>query len=571
MQLTQYNLTWEPVDDTTYSIRPEYLVGEYSLLNYFPEISSWLKENNYSYSSWIGVLATLEKLEQWSQGSLNSMAGKKDGLSYITSEMLRKRFKTMKTFFKRVEVYRGDEIAKTLVPNIDHPFTRTFSSSGSYKHFKSVNESRGFFPLQLTIERLSEHRYALLSSLLDNGSNKPLKLRRANARVVKLGLPKFVLEPEGLGFASKAQLAEYLGVSINTLSNPSWKERIENLGADKSKADKSVYGIEVDGYVLFSSKSSFRVNQPGYCIPINIEKNDANASKPSQETTENRDSRYGNEEQTINLKVYEQDLLEFLDQLKIQQKEYESKSPEQKLRSLRNVQDIIKGFDVYISVAGTLESHEGIYQTDIIYQRSHFGRFYSTHKNNPFNPQQLKREHRKALFKSQYSYDIDACHPRILIALAERLEIPTPSISEYVSNKSEYRSLIAKDLQSTEQFVKDTFNAAVNGSRLSSPEFKDIREHSLVKSFIREVQSVLKRIDELPEYTDSLKDYSRSKKLPFVLQNIESEVMKMVREKYPNMTLLIHDGFYGFTDAQNIINEVEKDTFERFGIYIKFD
>lgn len=571
MQLTHYNLTWEPVDETTYSIRPEYVVGEYSLLNYFPEISSWLKENNYSYSSWIGVLATLEKLEQWSQGLLNSMAGKKDGLSYIGYESLRERFKIRKTMFERTEVYQGEEVIKTSSPKIDHPFTRAFSSSGSYKHFKGINEVRGFFPLSSTIQKLLEHRNELFSSLMDNRVKKPLKLRRADARVVKLTIPKFILKPEGLGFSSKAKIAEYLGISTNTLGNPAWKERFCAVNADRAKADNVIYGIEVGGYVLFTSKSLFSVNAPGYFIPINMEKNDANASKPSQETTENRDSRYGNEEQTINLKVYEQDLLEFLDQLKIQQKEYESKSPEQKLRSLRNVQDIIKGFDVYISVAGTLESNEGIYQTDIIYQRSLFGRFYSTNKNNPFNPQQLKREYRKALFKSQYSYDIDACHPRILIALAERLGIPTPSINEYVSNKSEYRSQIAKDLQSTEQFVKDTFNAAVNGSRLSNPAYKDIRQHNLVKSFIREVQSVLKQVDELPEYTDSLKDYSRTQKLPFVLQNIESEVMKMVREKYPDMTLLIHDGFYGFTDAQNIINEVEKDTFERFGIYIKFD
>lgn len=571
MQLTQYNLTWEPVDETTYSIRPEYLVGEYSLLNYFPEISSWLKENNYSYSSWIGVLATLEKLEQWSQGSLNSMAGKKDGLSYIGYESLRERFKIRKTMFERTEVYQGEEVIKTSSPKIDHPFTRTFSSSGSYKHFKGINEVRGFFPLSSTVEKLLKHRNELLSSLVGNRVEKHLKLRRADARVVKITIPKFILEPEGLGFTSKAQIAEYLGISESTLRKDRWKNRIENIATDKSKADKSVYGIEIGGYVLFSEKERFRVNTPGYCIPINIEKNEANASKPSQETTGNQDSRYGNEEQTIKLKIYEQDLLEFLDQLIIQQKEYESKSPEQKLRSLKDVQDIIKGFDVYISVAGTLESHEGIYQTDIIYQRSLFGRFYSTHKNNPFNPQQLKREHRKALFKSQYSYDIDACHPRILIALAERLGIPAPSINEYVSNKSEYRSQIASDLQSTEQFVKDTFNAAVNGSRLSSPEFKDIREHSLVKSFIREVQSVLKRIDELPEYTDSLKDYVRSKKLPFVLQHIESEVMKMVREKYPDMTLLIHDGFYGLTDAQNTIKEVEEACLDQSGAYIKFN
>lgn len=571
MQLTQYNLTWEPVDDTTYSIRPEYLVGEYSLLNYFPEISSWLKENNYSYSSWIGVLATLEKLEQWSKGSLNSMAGKKDGLSYIGYESLRKSFRIKRTMFERTEVYQGDDVLKTSVPRIDHPFTRTFSSSGSYKHFKTVNESRGFFPLRNTIEALLEHRIAIIGSIVGNGLKSLEKLRRADARVVKLKLPKFILLPDGLGFDSKTEMAEYLGVEVSTLRNSKWKNLIESVITDKSRADSSTYGIEVAGYVLFSSKGRFYVNRPGYCIPINIEKNDSEPVEQNTELAEGLEYKYSGEEQTINLKVYEQDLLEFLDQLKIQQKEYESKSPEQKLRSLKDVQDIIKGFDVYISVAGTLESNEGIYQTDIIYQRSHFGRFYSTHKNNPFNPQQLKREHRKALFKSQYSYDIDACHPRILIALAERLGIPIPSINEYVSNKSEYRSQIAKDLQSTEQFVKDTFNAAVNGSRLSSPDFKDIREHSLVKSFIREVQSVLKQVDELPEYTDSLKDYSRPQKLPFVLQNIESEVMKMVHEKYPDMTLLIHDGFYGFTDAQNIIKRVEKDTFERFGIYIKFD
>lgn len=569
MQLTQFNLEWEPIDQSTYSVRPEYLIGQFSLLKYFPQVSSWLKEKNFSRSSWEEVLATVEMLEQWSSGSLNSMAGKKDGMSYVGYESLRKRFKTNKTFFERKEVYQGDEVVKVSTPIIDHPLTRTFSTDGSYKNFKNVQEVRSYYPLPTAIEALLEHRNALISSVMDNRANKLLSLRRANARVVKLTVPKFVLLPESVGFDSKSKMADYLGLSESSLRKAKWKDRIATIKADKSRADGQIYGIEIDGFVLYSQKERFYVNQPGYCIPINIKNNDE--AEPVEESIEEQAIRYSNEEQIITLKVLEKDLQGFLCQLRSQEQGYRLKGPEQKRRSLRDVQELIKGQDVFINIAGALEITDGMYQTDIIYRRSNFGRFYSTHKNNPFNPQLLKREYRKALLKSQYSYDIDACHPRIIISLAARLDIPTPTIRKYVKSKSEYRDQIAKELQTTSQFVKDSFNAAVNGSLLNSIEFKKIREHSLVKSFISEVQAVRGRINDLPEYTEPLKGIKASQKLPFVLQLIESEVMKMVREKYPDMTLLIHDGFYGLTDAQNTIKEVEEACIDQFGAYIKFD
>ena len=99
---------------------------------------------------------------------------------------------------------------------------------------------------------------------------------------------------------------------------------------------------------------------------------------------------------------------------------------------------------------GNIELPEGcIFQ---MYQECVTGRLYgySEHLQN------APREVRHAALNGQYDYDFDNCHYAILHQLAQKLNIHTPHITEYLQHKRFHRARLANDLGVSEKAVSYT-------------------------------------------------------------------------------------------------------------------
>ena len=571
MKFTELNLTTLAVNETTYSIRPAVLLGNLSLLTSVPFITSWLTEKGFTKSSWIDLIATIEMLEYWSLGSRNNMNGKKDGLCYVSYETLREKFHTKKTLFGRE--LRSSEIGevKVGIAKVDHPFTRAFMTSGSYKNFDDT-ETRGFCPTPFLIDTLVKYKSDYLGHIEGVAATNRMSGRISSAKVVTINLDyKYVDRVTKTTAKTKRALAEALGVGLLEFKRKAWRERIEAVKVDKSSSDGNCYGIELDGFVLYSVNGTFYVNRPGYCVDIYRDKE--NPERLFKKDTAKKgydETRFTEKTLHIPLSIKEADLITFEDSINELRESY-SKSVSEGKSNTRLAQEVIKSLDVALTIRQNfIKVDNSIYQQDIKYRQSKFGRYFSLSVENIFNPQALTRRERKHLFKTQYSYDIEACHPALMKSICSLFNIELPYVTDYINNKKYHRAQLAESLGVDTQLIKDAFNAATNGSTLNDKEFKSVRSHPFIKGFLKDIRTAKQYAIKWFDFEGKGITLEARQYLPYVLQQTESKIITRVLQNLRGTTMLIHDGFYSLHNEDLEIIQAEKEVLKELKMAVSF-
>lgn len=571
MKFTELKLTTFAVNETTYSVRPAVLLGELSLLGYVPFITSWLTEKGFTKSSWIDLIATVEMIEHWSLGSRNNMKGKKDGLCYVSYETLREKFHTKKTLFGRE--LRSSKVGdvKVGIAKADHPFTRAFMTSGSYRNFDD-SETRGFCPTPFLVDPLVKYKSDYLAHIEGVLPENRMSGRLLSARLVTICLDyKYLDKVTKTTAKTKRALAEALGVGLFEFKRKGWRERIEVVRVDKSKSDGVCYGIELGDFVLYSANGTFYVNRPGYCIDIYRDKENPERLYRKDTAKESYDkTRFTEQTLDIPLSIKEADLISFEESINELIESY-SKSTNEGKSNTRLAQDITKSLDVALTIRQNfIKVDNSLYQQDIKYRKSKFGRYFSLSVENIFNPQALTRRERSYLFQSQHNYDIEACHPVLMKSICSFYNIELPYVSDYISNKSNHRVQLAKSLGVDTQLIKDAFNAAANGSILNGKEFKDVRSHPFIQGFLKDIRTAKQYAIKWFDFEGKGITLEARQYLPYVLQQTESKIITRVLQTLRGTTMLIHDGLYSLYNEDKEIIQAEKEILKELKIGISF-
>lgn len=252
---------------------------------------------------------------------------------------------------------------------------------------------------------------------------------------------------------------------------------------------------------------------------------------------------------------------------------------------------------------GNIELPEGcIFQ---MYQECVTGRLYgySEHLQN------APREVRHAALSGQYDYDFDNCHYAILHQLAQKLNIHTPHITEYLQHKKFHRARLANELGVDEKLIKKCLIALIYGAALKTKPYSrrtgsgEIKKESpailnvlgenkatalISDAFFAGLSQDIKRagkavvesyrnpsngklINALGKSNKKSKNNSGKDKgvsvsdlLAHILQGYEAKMLSIAVELFGDkITLLQHDGFTSpdkALDVKLLSSEIEKQT-----------
>lgn len=267
---------------------------------------------------------------------------------------------------------------------------------------------------------------------------------------------------------------------------------------------------------------------------------------------------------------------------------------------LRRFNQAVKLIHLATSNSALPEGH--IYQ---IYQECVTGRLYGHGEHL----QNAPREVRHAALSGQYDYDFDNCHYAILHQLAQKLNIHTPHITEYLQHKRFHRARLANELGVSEKVIKRCLIALIYGAalktkpysrRTSSGEIKKespailnvLGEHrattlindAFFAGLSRDIKQAGKAVIESyrnPSNGKLINALGKSNKisknnsgkdkgvlvsdpLAHILQGYEAKMLSVAVELFGDkITLLQHDGFTSpdkALDVKLLSSEIEKQT-----------
>ncbi|MEA3372883.1 MAG: hypothetical protein U9Q62_04255 [Campylobacterota bacterium] len=237
-------------------------------------------------------------------------------------------------------------------------------------------------------------------------------------------------------------------------------------------------------------------------------------------------------------------------------------------------------------------------------------RLYATADiNNGPLLQGLPKALRHGLFKGYYQYDLTASAPTILHQLYQKhcKAQPLKAVQRYTDDRNALRGACAQYLIDTKAYdnfdeakkdVKEVITAIFYGSFLSNnsnvsmshdnrkalsdtiPSFKALADEA--KQMFDELYAVISSDTNsdgdiqyesivLNPYKDAERKKKRSK--GSVLSEIycyhETQILRLVLENFPDVTLLIHDGF--IIDHKIWYDSLEELIEEKFGLSVKYD
>lgn len=214
------------------------------------------------------------------------------------------------------------------------------------------------------------------------------------------------------------------------------------------------------------------------------------------------------------------------------------------------------------------------------YYQHYCGRIFHNPYHGTCNIQALPQEIRAILFEGYWDYDIDNCHPSIILQLARRAGVSsTQHLQYYLDQKSEVRSRLAHACGVTEKQIKRSLLAVTYGARITSPTpfdsipielgysqeaFEKFAGDPFVVGLKSEVDLAAEKIvgsytvdDNILIYGRTFPIYSspsdRRKRIPdrrlisTIALHHESEIMLQIYRKF-NPDALIYDGFLSRAD-----------------------
>ena len=233
---------------------------------------------------------------------------------------------------------------------------------------------------------------------------------------------------------------------------------------------------------------------------------------------------------------------------------------------------------------------------EIQYCESQAGRLYSV----AGIMQTVPREVRNAAFEGSFDLDIENCHYSLISQMAERLNLPTPEITNYILNKSEIRRMISEDVGITISQVKSALISVVYGStKRTNSYFKGNHEvqpaivrlmgidkaaelfaHPNYLALHQEVKRIRKPILAaapknrkmiVNEFGKGLSlDESPEAQLAHIVQGAEALALDSVLQHYgPRIQLCMHDGWVA--DHEMNIQEVSTMIFQQTGYRVALE
>jgi len=182
---------------------------------------------------------------------------------------------------------------------------------------------------------------------------------------------------------------------------------------------------------------------------------------------------------------------------------------------------------------------------------------------------------RKAMLKGYWSYDFAVSQPSILNQIWNHSKL-----DEYVNNKSTIRKTVAKETGLSIKDVKMViqaiqYSASIEGDRDSALARKlEDRVHKIHKSgWLVEWKKIhLVAADEvmgLPEYRIWYSNIgNKSKRLAYILQHIEVQMLEAIMDKYP-VEALLHDGFV--SKQRLSVEEMQQEVLDKTGFHVTIE
>lgn len=176
-----------------------------------------------------------------------------------------------------------------------------------------------------------------------------------------------------------------------------------------------------------------------------------------------------------------------------------------------------------------------------------------------------------------YEYDIASCAPTIIIERARKSGVKIPfnkEVDRFFKNPKRYRDYIARRANVSTKEVKQTINALIHGSRMSTKSeiFNEILDGSMSKfvrlsanpRFIKFRKSMGRILRELAGEVENGDDMSFGKRTFMLYTEIEQKIRKIWLELAQSKRakiFLVHDGFNADVkmDEDLIMNKIKEE------------
>jgi hypothetical protein len=184
-----------------------------------------------------------------------------------------------------------------------------------------------------------------------------------------------------------------------------------------------------------------------------------------------------------------------------------------------------------------------------------------------------------------YEYDIASCAPTIIIERARKSGVKIPfnkEVDRFFRNPKRYREYIARRANVSTKEVKQTINALIHGSRMSTKSeiFTEILEGSIEKfvrltanpRFIKFRKSMGRILRELAGEVENGEDMSFGKRTFMLYTEIEQKIRNVwidAAKEIGAKILLIHDGFN--SDVKMDETELTEKIKEEIGFCVKIE
>ena len=182
---------------------------------------------------------------------------------------------------------------------------------------------------------------------------------------------------------------------------------------------------------------------------------------------------------------------------------------------------------------------------------------------------------RKAMLKGYWSYDFAVSQPSILNQIWKH-----EKLNEYVNNKKEIRKKVSKETGLSIKEVKMViqavqYSASIEGENGTALQRKlEGRVTYLKKSpwLVEWKHTHLKAADavvSLPKYRVWYRDIeNKSKRLAYILQHTEVEMLEAIMEKYP-IKALLHDGFV--SEKRLSVEKMQQEVLDKTGFRVTIE
>ena len=251
--------------------------------------------------------------------------------------------------------------------------------------------------------------------------------------------------------------------------------------------------------------------------------------------------------------------------------------------ALYQINTLLLKIDLDYLPASSLEIH---------YQEYPSGRLFA----GGLSLQNVAREIKQAALRGAHDFDVENCHPTLIVQLADRIGLAMPAMSRYLDNKTTIRQAIAKDVGITVAQAKQSLISICYGvkrslySESAIPELigieraKLLYQHPEWAGLVDEVRAVRDPIIRSmrqhkgrlynPFGKSMLCGKGKARKIDqefaFVVQGCEAWILNSIIEAFgSSLLMLAHDGWVASADIP--IADQERVILEATGFAVKIE